>query len=129
MLTLMQGTPGSGKSTEAERIRSYWDAQPYSPGCRICSTDDFHVDGFDPLNLAYYHAWNLWEAEHWLAQGYSVVVDNTNILKAWAQPYIDAARRLGHAVQVVRCTGNYGSVHGVPAATIAWMKNNMEDLL
>lgn len=134
MLTLMQGAPGSGKSTQARYIQRYQDAQPYSPGCRIVSTDDFHTsDGtdylYDPSSLAYYHAWCQWECDYWLSLGYDVVVDNTNIRRWQAEPYIAMAERHGVSVQVIRCEGDYGSIHWVPTEAVARMKREMEDLL
>lgn len=82
-----------------------------------------------PWNLAYYHAWNQFEVYHWLLEGWNVIVDNTNIKRSQAKPYLDMARRLGVFIQVVRCTGEYASAHGVPAEVLLRMRQEMEDLL
>ena len=44
------------------------------------------------------------------------------------QPYLDAAERFGANVDVVLATGEYGSVHNVPASAIEAMKARFEKL-
>lgn len=124
-LILMQGAPGSGKSTKAKELAA-------EIGAVICSTDDFYyVDGeyvFDQDNLSYYHTLNLFEAEHWLAAGRSVIIDNCNIRKSHAQPYLSLARKYGAETRAVRCVGEFQNVHSVPTKVVERMRNTMEKL-
>ena len=128
MLFIMQGVPGSGKTTLARKLAKQYNAV-------ICSTDDFHFqagDGvyrFEPENIGYYHAYNQFEVEYWLKAGRSVIVDNCNILGVHALPYIELARRYSQPLRVCRCDGAYVSVHGVPAEVIDRMRKQMEVLL
>jgi len=43
------------------------------------------------------------------------------------QPYLDMAADLGIEVEVIRMTGDYGSIHGVPAHAMQAMKDRFED--
>lgn len=142
-LILMQGPPGSGKSTKARELAAKL------PGTRICSTDDFHFVRFKeykrfPLSaqvlqrdeyvfqhdmLAEYHQWNKHEVYHWLLQGCNVIVDNTNIRREHVRPYLEMAQLLGVFVQVVRCEGQFQNSHAVPSIVVERMRAEMEDLL
>lgn len=123
---LMQGPSGSGKSTRAREIAKEHNAV-------ICSTDDFHyVNGtyvWDRTNLAYYHAWNIWQVEQHLLDGRNVVVDNCNLTQKDVQPYIDLARKLNVSVQVIRCEGRFDNEHGVPREAVERMITRMERLM
>jgi predicted kinase len=77
----MQGPPGSGKSTRALKIAR-------EHGAIICSTDSYFYtrDGrylFDLALLSAHHQRNTRRALALLDEGFSVVVDNTNIQR-WA---------------------------------------------
>lgn len=117
LMILMQGPPGRGKSTVARTIARL-------TGARICSTDSFHCDYdgrwlWQPDNLGYFHAWNVWLAEHYLSQGQSVLIDNCNITNAHARPYVALA---------FRCRGEYESIHGVPPEVVQAMRDKIETL-
>lgn len=125
-LYILQGLPGSGKSTLAKQMM-----QGREP-VLICSTDDFFWVGeqwiFDPAKLGEYHEKNQQDAREFMADGCTVIVDNTN-LQCWeAKPYVVNALRLGIPVVFVRVTGNFKSTHGVPPEVIEKMRLRMEDL-
>lgn len=125
-LFLMQGVPGSGKSTQAQQI------QAVHPGSVICSTDDFHYSEggcFQPLNLNYFHSYNQWQAHLYLQEGKTVIVDNTNITRASARPYLEMARALGVEVVVVRCEGQWPNIHKVLQALVESMRSRLEKLV
>ena len=58
--------------------------------------------------------------------GRSVVVSNTFTTKREILPYIYAAEEARASVSVVHVTGEFGSVHGVPAETLAAMAARWE---
>lgn len=100
ILYIMQGAPGSGKSTVGARIS--WKRKK-----SIYSTDDYWMeDGEYKFNLAKLgaaHRWNQARVEVALArEDWDVVVDNTNITRSAAKPYFDLAEKYGYEVQVVR---------------------------
>lgn len=125
-LYVMQGASGSGKSTISEMIcRSL-------PKCVIHSTDDLFWEGekynFRPEKLSEYHAINLERTKSALDDGYSVIVDNTNILRWQCKKYVEYAVAKGIAVVFIRVTGQFQNVHGVPDEKVQWMRDNMENL-
>jgi predicted kinase len=104
-LYLMQGVPGSGKSTVARMIGA-WHCLGDMEAAKIVSTDDWRlVDGayvFDAADNARYHQLAQREAARLMLEGQPVViVDNTNIKEWQARPYITLARIHGYTVQVV----------------------------
>jgi len=106
MMIIMRAPSGSGKSTMAHLIQR---ADP--DRIKICSTDDFWhevnpgtgelklsasgrpIYNFDPTRIGEAHAWNQTVAEHALASGHSVIIDNTNMTRWEMEPYIQIARR------------------------------------
>jgi predicted kinase len=102
-LFLMQGVPGSGKSWMASVLQQTYTGT-------ILSTDDYWYDnnGFyawDPTRVGDAHHWNqqrcreLMQSNPWHRP---VIIDNTNILREHAKPYIDMARAYGYEIQVIR---------------------------
>lgn len=125
MLIMMQGASGSGKSTMAKQLQSIYNAVIYS-------TDElFIVDGeykFKPELLGLNHKKNLDRTIKALEAGVTVIVDNTNTQRWECKPYVEAAIKLGHEIQFVRCSGQYQNVHGVPDFKVEQMRNRLEDL-
>lgn len=109
-LILIRGLPGSGKTTLARRMRN-----------RI--TDHFETDMFfekdgkydaDLTKLPEAHGWCLRKACESLCRGRSVIVSNT-FSQLWEmEGYIDAAKRYGADLRVIRSTGEFKSVHNIP---------------
>lgn len=125
IMWLMQGAPGSGKSTAARKLLA-------EQGAQIVSTDFwFQTAGgykFDPSYLGEYHGRTQALCRSFLSVGMRVVVDNTNIRRLHAQPYLDMAKEFGYTVIVVRCDGKYQNEHGVPESTVEKMREMMEDI-
>lgn len=125
VLTVFQGAPGVGKSTIAEALSA-------ANGAIICSTDAYHFEEgvykFKPWKLDHFHKLNLERAKSLMLEGKSVIVDNTNIEAAHAKPYIEFAKQLGIAIQIVQVHGRFGNVHGVPTAFVEHMRNRIQDL-
>ena len=126
MLIIMQGPPGSGKTTIAEeQLAEEYDAEIYS-------TDDFFTEdgvyNFDISKLNENHQKNQDRTFKALKEGKNVIVDNTNIMRWHCKAYVQAAVELGIEVKFVRAEGDYKTIHGVPQDKIEQMRASMEDL-
>ena len=129
-VTIMQGVPGSGKSTWVSKNR---------PEATICSADHFFIgeDGvyrFDPtkLNQAHGECFKKFINACFYAEVKDVVVDNTNINPVDVAPYMAFALAYEFEVQIIwvqelpqvaaaRC------LHGVPAASIERMHRDLKN--
>jgi len=124
-LTVLQGVPGSGKSTTARIISEL-------TGAVICSTDDYFIENgvykFDESKLSEFHKKNFERACCLMLEGNSVIIDNTNILLRSCLKYCEFAMKLGFEVEFIRCTGNYQNVHGVSGEKVEKMRLQMEKL-
>lgn len=49
-------------------------------------------------------------------------IEAASFTRAEMKPYIEAALRYGCDVEIIEATGDYGSIHNVPAATIERMR-------
>jgi len=104
-LILMQGVPGSGKSTVAHELR-----RAHSEGVvEIISTDDYwysgtqHVYNFNPALLGEAHKWNQQRCLKLMEAGATtIIIDNTNITKNRVIPYVGLAMVFDYSVTVVR---------------------------
>lgn len=121
----MQGVPGSGKSTLAKELALKYNAT-------ICSTDKFFEENgiykFDPKKLSDNHAKNLNKAKELMELKLNVIIDNTNIYKKHAKPYIDIAKKLNYEILIIRTTGRYNNIHGVSNEKVEQMISAMENL-
>ena len=143
-LTLIRGLPGSGKSTLARKIAletgalhveadmwinysEKWRQESVKMAHAICQEQANKalyygrdtVDGYQPAppcGLALYY-------------GRDVVVSNTFTQQWEMQPYLDMARKYGVQVEVITATGDYGSVHNVPAEAMQAMRERWEEVV
>lgn len=105
ILYIMQGVPGSGKSTVAKMIGN----QERLEGKTVAhlSTDDWRFDDdgvyqFDPADNARYHKMCQKACAEAMVDGIEVIIiDNTNIQEWQAHPYLVMADSFGYTVQVV----------------------------
>lgn len=120
---IMQGAPGSGKTWVAKILASVLSAQTYS-------TDTLRMVGdkyvFDPSQSQEKHEENQRLVETAMSTGINVIVDNTNIKRWEARPYVEMARRYGYVVRFVRCEGEYPNEHRVPEEQVKRMREGME---
>lgn len=102
---IMQGIPGSGKSTLAKTIADKNNAI-------IFSTDDYWWKRVDDNVIYAWDASKIGEAHRWNQQrtakemmatdGGDIVIDNTNIRRKDAQPYMTLAKIFDYDIVVVR---------------------------
>lgn len=125
-LTLIRGIPGSGKSTLAKLLCSI-----QKPGYAHLQMLHYEADmffelqqiNFDPKKLNDAHEWCFQETVKALNAGCDVVVSNT-FTRIWEmQTYI----KLRPECTVIRCTGNFQNVHGVPPEKVQAMRDRFED--
>jgi predicted kinase len=126
MIYLLQGIPGSGKSTWARERNAV-----------ICSADDYFEkpDGyrFDPKKLGDAHAQCMRRFLDALMQGEtSIIVDNTNTTQLELAPYYLVARAYNREVTLVRFNidpkvAHARCVHGVPLDAIQRMRVSQQD--
>lgn len=126
ILYVLQGIPGSGKSDLARYLR-------LRPMTRVVSTDDEMVNAqgvyeFRPAFIGQAHTNTQVKARELLRDGFSVVVDNTNIHRYEAKPYVKAATEFGVPVVFIRVSGPFRSTHNVPQHIIDRMVMEMEEL-
>lgn len=119
-LILIRGLPGSGKSTRAKALAmvgfEHFEADMF-----------FERDGvyeYDSARIRDAHAWCQKRARQALACGKRVVVSNTFTRLQEMEPY----RKMAERVRVVEVSGNWGNVHGVPAAAVQRMAKRWEAL-
>jgi len=135
-LIIMQGAPGSGKSTVAQSlIEPYLRTGNYA---EICSADNYFLKldengnlfyKFDAARLPLAHDWCRRKAEGAAyADSQLIVIDNTNIRIEHARPYAQIAQHFSYQLQIVRCYGTFQNIHGVPDAVVERMRGSMEDL-
>lgn len=117
VLVIMQGPPGSGKSTVAADLKGYMESEGFS--AEIFSTDDYFMkDGiyqFNPKLLGINHAKNLAAASSSKAR--VVIIDNTNLTPGEYAKY--KANMLNRIVIVISCKVDcvealVRNKHGVP---------------
>ncbi|EGQ9282999.1 ATP-binding protein [Vibrio vulnificus] len=124
-LTLIRGLPGSGKSTLAQQLAKQTHAVHLE-------ADMYFVDQqgryqFDPTRLEQAHRWCLNKVCQYLKQGRAVIVSNTFVQHWEMKPYLRFAERHGLSVETLVCTGEYGSIHDVPAQTIEKMRQRWQN--
>ncbi len=135
-IIIMQGLPGSGKST--------WIKENH-PNAVVCSADHYFTDPktgeykFNPAEIGEAHEACFRSFLDCLntRDGFAVatyndiVVDNTNLSLWEMYPYISVALVHGYPVEVVRICADpevcaSRNVHGVPRETILRMAGRME---
>lgn len=144
ILYLMQGVPGSGKTTVAKMIREHHNALGDSTA--LISTDSFRFDDegvyiFDAADNARYHKMAQKECIEEMANRDTniIIIDNTNIQEWQAHPYLVMAEIYGYLVQVISVDSGLALAierqqerrvdRQVPAGVIIRMYNDMERIL
>lgn len=122
-LIILQGVPGSGKSTFAKLITTRFGG--------VSSEADewfekYNHGKFDPTLLGKAHQWCKDEVREALKHHNLVVVANTNTQNREVEPYLEMANeRVDCDFCVLRLMNRFKSIHNVPEETI----NRMEERL
>ena len=122
-LTLIRGLPGSGKSTMARKIALETGALHVEADMWINYSEKWRKES---VKMA--HAICQEQAHKSLCYGRDVVASNTFAQQWEMQPYLDMARQYGAQVEIITATGDYGSIHNVPAEAIQAMRERWEEV-
>lgn len=129
-LTLVRGPAGSGKTTYAEAVAHGLDL----PLDCLVAADDFFTDeagnyDFKPWKIGEAHSWCRGKVRELMREGRDhVIVHNTFVAKWEMDDYIALAEDASYEVKIFRCSGEWESVHNVPAEIVQRMRDNMEDV-
>lgn len=119
-LILIQGLPGSGKSTFGKRLAK-------EIGAYMFEADDYFMkDGeyvFDPSKLHEAHKKCLQNTKRHIEAGDNVIVSNTFTTRRELLPYLN----LRADKFLIKMETNYGSIHNVPDFAIERMKERLDN--
>lgn len=115
MLYIVRGLPGSGKSTYVKNKKNPVDKH-FEADMYFINSMGYYI--FDQYRLKQAHEWCQTATHRALIDSFGgikhdVYVSNTFTTHKEMQPYFDMAVGLA-AVEVIHCTGTYGSIHNVP---------------
>lgn len=126
-LYLIRGLPGSGKSTYAKHIiKSNPDTLHYEADMYFL--DEQGNYNFDANKLKHAHAWCFDSTENGLSSGHDVIVSNTFTQKWEMDSYIKLAKKFNAELIILKATGNYKNIHGVPDVALHRMISRWEDI-
>lgn len=119
-MRIIRGVSGSGKSTLAKSF-----------GLFHVEADMFFMQNgqynWHPSRIAHAHTWCKNQVTTAVENKMDIVVSNT-FTQLWEfKDYLEIAEAHGYEVEVIRCTSDFGNVHGVPVEALERMKNRFED--
>ena len=126
ILYIIRGLPGSGKSTLAR------DLADLNHTFDWYEADDYFADAlghyyFQPKLLGQAHDWCHTMVSRALARNSPCVIVSNTFSRLWEmQEYINEAKALGYAIQVIHCEGQFGNIHNCPQETIDKMRKRWE---
>jgi broad-specificity NMP kinase len=131
-MILMQGVPGSGKSSIAGILASHINAM-------VVSNNDYMVDDnnkycFDPKMIPVSIEKCQNKAVEYVEAGWNLIVDNVNAEGFTVDFYLELAEKYDYRVMVIRtsrsareCCGE--NIHRVPANSIFNMHSKLSELM
>lgn len=135
-LIILRGLPGSGKTALATELIKKNKGYGY-----VFSTNDYFIeDGqfkYDPRKVKDAHVWNVSRAVEAMGKGRElVIINNTNVRKWEAKPYVIAAINNGYSIQFIEPDTEWKfdpneltnrDTHNVPIEVIKRMLRSWED--
>ena len=123
-LYIVRGVPGSGKSTYAKELKSWYEGVYHFEADMWFERSGEYK--FDPTDLHRAHRWCLNTVQTTLNQGKKVVVANTFTTYKELKDYLKYAKANGHGVTLITMGKEYGSIHNVPEETMQRMRERFE---
>ena len=126
-VVILRGVPGSGKSHYCKQY----------PDAVVCSADHYMLENgvykFDPSKLAWAHKSCFTKFMDSVDEKESLIIlDNTNIKKAWFRDYLDYAVKGGYDIEIIRVIcdpiiAHARNQHGVSLDKIKSWTRSLED--
>lgn len=120
-LIIIQGLPGSGKTTLAKEISSQFNI-PYFEADQYFEDKDGNYN-FNPNYLHNAHTSCQIRTFSRLKAGCSCICSNTFLADKEFKAYFLAAKHYNAKVFVIKMTTQYGSIHNIPEKIMQRMKN------
>lgn len=130
-IVFLRGLPGSGKSTYAKKwVCSTGGLVYHFEGDQYFTNPDgsyhFHAPLLPAAHASCFHRFQeaVWKARHTIDT--TIIVANCFHKAKFLQPYLDFCADRNLSYRIYHLIGNFSSVHDVPPATIAKMKQEWE---
>ena len=129
----MQGVQGSGKTHTATALAAKLILEGFSTV--IASADEYMMEdgeykfALSKLGMAHTSAASVALDKYKLNK--VIIIDNTNIMQWYLRSYLEPLCQHGFDATkflVVRCTGTFANIHGVPKDVVDLMRDKIEDL-
>ena len=128
--------PGSAKSTLAQLLAPNVGDNPHDGLHKAnFAADDYHTDrdgnyNFDRKSLGKAHLWCRESVERAMKREVErIAVANTFTTKGEIQHYIDLCNDNDYTPCLIQTRNEFGSIHGVPQATLDEMRARFHDLV
>jgi len=132
----MQGVQGSGKTHTATALAAKLILKGFSTV--IASADEYMMEdgeykfALSKLGMAHTSAASVALGAYKLNKlKMVIIIDNTNIMQWYLRSYLEPLCQHGFDATkflVVRCTGTFSNIHGVPKDVVDSMRDKIEDL-
>lgn len=124
-LLIIRGTPGSGKSTYAEKLAQMKSGTLHLENDMYLMHDGKYVWTPTAAKEASRQCFDDTVAA--LKDGHDVIVSNVFVTRSSVLRYVNAAKEIGAKVKVLRMAHDYGNVHSVPPNVLDSMKAGFQD--